>query len=439
MNHFNCVSCHSLPTGAGANRIATLSGAFPSIAVTFTPIDPNPDGNLHATVVSLDGSAQHAFKVPQLRNLYEKIGANMRPHTTALAGFGFFHDGSVDTLSRFVDQPTFTTATDQDVADLVAFLMSFAGGDFPLGSETGSFEFADTLPVLEILSINIEQVGEPSRDTHAGVGKQAVITSAAPVPPEVTLMLSEARETGMESPIPLRGVDLIVKGRKDSGGGNFVERGWVYDPVADNFKEDKNGDTISIVDLATIASASNPLTYMMVPRGSGTRLGVDQDEDGYYDRSEIEACTDPANPLSHPGLGAPDIDIASGLLNFGSRDVNAGPSGSQSVTISNTGTGALFFKGAKVAVIGADADQFAISNNPSLNPINPGSNQLLDIIFDPSSGGVKAASLLIVSDDCDSPTKTVSLTGIGTVSTTTPTPTASATPLNAVKDWATYQ
>ncbi|MBI3734992.1 hypothetical protein HY256_00565, partial [Candidatus Sumerlaeota bacterium] len=284
---FDCVACHTLPTGAGANRIGTISGVLPTLNITFAPIDPGPDGGLHLTMTSRDGSTQDAIKVPELRNLYDKIGLDMKPHTTSITGFGFIHDGSVDTLSRFVDEPVFTLTSDQDVADVVALLLSFAGGDMPLGRETGT---ATVNLSTGAVVVNVEPVGEPSRDTHAGVGKQVVVTSS-PVPATVNTMFSEARETGTETPIPLRGVDLIVKGRKDMGGGNFVDRGWVYDRIALNFKEDRNGDTITVAGLAGIASVSNPLTYMMVPRGSGTRLGVDQDEDGYYDRTEIEACT----------------------------------------------------------------------------------------------------------------------------------------------------
>jgi hypothetical protein len=35
-----------------------------------------------------------------------------------------------------------------------------------------------------------------------------------------------------------------------------------------------------------------------VPRESGRRIGIDRDEDGYYDRDELDFGSDPANPLS---------------------------------------------------------------------------------------------------------------------------------------------
>jgi hypothetical protein len=47
------------------------------------------------------------------------------------------------------------------------------------------------------------------------------------------------------------------------------------------------------------------LTFTCVPPGSGERIGVDRDEDGFYDRDELDAGTDPANPDSFPGALVP--------------------------------------------------------------------------------------------------------------------------------------
>ncbi len=40
------------------------------------------------------------------------------------------------------------------------------------------------------------------------------------------------------------------------------------------------------------------LTYTCVPPGSGVRIGIDRDEDGFPDRTEIEAGSDPADANS---------------------------------------------------------------------------------------------------------------------------------------------
>ena len=46
--------------------------------------------------------------------------------------------------------------------------------------------------------------------------------------------------------------------------------------------------------------AGQELTYTCVPPGSGARIGIDRDEDGFLDRDELDAGTDPADPGSLP-------------------------------------------------------------------------------------------------------------------------------------------
>src|SRR5262249_15756701 len=60
------------------------------------------------------------FKVPHLRNLYQKIGMAGNPETSGalggdhgfkgdqVRGFGFLHDGTVDTVFRFHHGPSFS-------------------------------------------------------------------------------------------------------------------------------------------------------------------------------------------------------------------------------------------------------------------------------------------------------------------------------------------
>jgi hypothetical protein len=52
------------------------------------------------------GDAQ-AMNVPQLRDLYKKVGLDYGSQTNN-AGFGFGHDGSFDTIFGFLKQSRFT-------------------------------------------------------------------------------------------------------------------------------------------------------------------------------------------------------------------------------------------------------------------------------------------------------------------------------------------
>jgi hypothetical protein len=42
------------------------------------------------------------------------------------------------------------------------------------------------------------------------------------------------------------------------------------------------------------------ITYTAVPRGSGARIAIDRDGDGYADGDEVSRGTNPADPNSHP-------------------------------------------------------------------------------------------------------------------------------------------
>ena len=104
---------------AGPGHLHVIGGAN-------LPTGPNGENHLHITGMGTLGDL--TMKVPQLRTVYEKVGLDLGSRESA-AGFGFTHDGSVDTLSRFLSLEEFGPRSDQDVADLIAFLLSFSGSD----------------------------------------------------------------------------------------------------------------------------------------------------------------------------------------------------------------------------------------------------------------------------------------------------------------------
>src|SRR5205814_9836394 len=104
---------HSLPTGLGVDYIQGKS----------IPLGPN--GEHHFPLAfRLEGPLRS--KIAQFRNLAEKVGMD-ETVTQSRAGFGFGHDGSVDSLTRFLNGVRIPT--DHDVADLIAFLLSVSGSD----------------------------------------------------------------------------------------------------------------------------------------------------------------------------------------------------------------------------------------------------------------------------------------------------------------------
>jgi YVTN family beta-propeller protein len=260
----SCVTCHTLPTGAGADY--QLSGSH------YVPFPVGPNGEHHRALVSRDGLTNVSIKIPQLRNEYRKTGFNATQILNR-AGFGVLHDGAVDSIERFVSEPVFNVNSDQMVANLTAFMMSFAGSDLPQGSTT-------TLT---------EPPGGTSKDTHAAVGTQTTLADVNnPAPGQLALIAS------MISLADTNKVGLIVKGFH--GG---LARGYAY-LGSNTFQADRVVELVSATQLSSGSVPGSELTYTIVPKGTEIRLGVDRDMDGTYDRDELDAGTNPADPSSHP-------------------------------------------------------------------------------------------------------------------------------------------
>src|SRR5262249_37055478 len=104
--------------------------------------------------------------------------------------------------------------------------------------------------------------------------------------------------------------DLIVKG---SVGG--VARGWKRLPSG--LFQDDTGNTLNDASLRALAQTEGPLTYTCAPPGSGTRMGVDRDEDGVLDG--LDNCVEIANASQldtdgdHIGNDCDDDDDGDGL------------------------------------------------------------------------------------------------------------------------------
>lgn len=326
--NLDCISCHTLPSGLGPD-MRFVSGRW-------TNVPSGPRGEHHAAVVAVDRSAQLPFKIAQLRNLPDKIGFALGS-TNSRAGFGFFHDGRVDSLARFL-QDGFDIIDDQQTSNLIAFLLAFNGSDLPPGSVTDQ----------------LRAPGLPSRDVHAAVGTQITFNGSEPVlilQVLIDLVRTRANRVG-----------LVARGFKDG-----VPRGWFFDPSRETFQSDRGGERESLTNLLTQASSTSPLTFTVVPAASAPRLGVDRDADGFFDRTELDSGSDPADPLSVPGNQAPRFEpIADRIIlkgeTFSFRARAADPDAGQAVRFSlETGAPAA-------ASLDAATGEFFWKPNPSQNP-----------------------------------------------------------------------
>jgi DNA-binding beta-propeller fold protein YncE len=211
------------------------------------------------------------LKVPHLRNLYTKVGmfgfADMVPFFNTpnvpfydgthkgdqIRGFGYNHDGAVDTPPRFFNVFLFAPEAFQTLQQ---------------EQQVSNFLFA--------MDSNLYPI----------VGQQTTLTktNAASAGPRIDLL--RARADGGEC-------ELVAK--TWLGG---VEFGLFYEggTYTTSFAALPN---LSDAQVRLLASTA-PVTYTCAPPGSGFRIGVDRDADGYRDGDEWIAGSDPADASDTP-------------------------------------------------------------------------------------------------------------------------------------------
>ncbi len=212
---------------------------------------------------TFEGEAME-FKVPHLRNAYQKVGmfgimpsdpipnppGGGAPTGPQVRATGFLHDGSVDTVASFLSANAFTLSSTQ-ILDLEALIMAF---------ET------DMAPI---------------------VGQQITLTDTSDpaVDGRITLLINRAQASfDLPGSISARECDLVVKGVV--GG---VLRGWVYNPDDDDFEPDVPGPAWTRQDLEDEAAIPDQeLTFTCVPPGSGERMGINRDRDTFFDGEDAD-------------------------------------------------------------------------------------------------------------------------------------------------------
>jgi len=222
-------------------------------------------------------------KVAHFRNLYQKVGMFGMPATffinsgdnghkgDQIRGFGFLHDGSIDTVFRFLRAIPFDFRNTPLFANPGGFTNDAAG----------NIKRRQVESFLLAMDSNLKPI----------VGQQITLTdtNGATVSGRLDLLNAQAPSN----------CDLVVKG--PVGG---EQRGWYK--TNGSFKSDRFSEpTLSDLALRALAStAGQDLTYTCVPPGSGERLGIDRDNDTYFDSDEVDALSDPADSASTP-CGAP--------------------------------------------------------------------------------------------------------------------------------------
>ena len=204
-----------------------------------------------------DGSIDNAqpFKIPHLRNLYEKVGFfNFAPELLGCQGSDCFLGPQIRGFGQANDGASAVLPTAVDTPELFEFLMAFP---------------SDLKPV---------------------VGQQVTLTktvSGGDVEARINLLTARAS---------LGDCDLIVQASVD---GN--SRRWLLGSDG-RFRSDREtDDPVSGESLRALTGSE--MTFLCVPPGSGFRMALDRDEDGFLNADESEVRANPADPTDTPRTG----------------------------------------------------------------------------------------------------------------------------------------
>ena len=252
----NCNGCHTLNAGSGF--FGTNGGS------------------------SFENETQE-FKVPHMRNAYAKVGMFGIPDVPFLSvadnghkgpqirGFGFLHDGAIDTVFHFYRASVF---------------IGFSSNTQRRDVEQFMFEFDTTLAPIVGQQITLD---DPNDSVVGG---------------RISLMIARAM-----TPFPLVNhpgateCDLIVKGTVAG-----ESRGWFMDNTTGLFNPDKLAEpALTDTALRDLAGPGQGLTYTCAPPGSGTRMGIDRDEDGTLDRDLGDPNAPPGPDPNGPPAPGPEI------------------------------------------------------------------------------------------------------------------------------------
>lgn len=229
--------------------------------------------------------APQLLKVAHLRNMYQKVGMfGAIPQNTTLLGnavnfpsagpvnipqirgFGYTHNGTVDTLVSFLGGSLFSLNQTEEL-NIAAFLLAFPSELAPI------------------------------------VGQQITLddSNQALVNARIQLMIARA---GVLVPNPVspqqKECDLVVNGLISGS-----RQAWLYDPDDDLFYPDSStGIALTDAGLQSLVFSGDYLTYTCAPPGSGHRMALDRDMDTLYNRDELLTGTSPAsNDTDNDGVG----------------------------------------------------------------------------------------------------------------------------------------
>lgn len=226
---------------AEAGRNTFLNEQYqPNLQLSCNRCHAVPTGSTPTIVAAQALEEFQDFKVPHLRNVYQKLNVNFSPGAQSVGGFGLVHDGIDPDLFTFLSRTVFGTFANDTVRkrNLDAFVQCFDTGTAP------AVGYARTLTAQNIDSGNR--------------------------PADWNLLEGQATQGN---------INVVIKGTVD---GKF--RGFVYQPGSGTYQPNTtNLAAMTRGELRAKILAGDTLTVMGVAPGTGTRFGIDQNLDGVLD------------------------------------------------------------------------------------------------------------------------------------------------------------
>lgn len=234
------------------------------------------------------GGEIQILKVPQLRNLYTRVGMFGLPdrdgflpsHTKQhqgdqIRGFGFLHDGATDQLINFLKGGVFDNGEAPCPEGLgVEHGCEFNSGFVGIPNETvrqGLVDFmmefdADIAPIVG------QQITLKQGATTAQLARLDLLEQRASTPFVSKVLGGNVNEC-----------DLIAKGLV-----NNHQVSYLYNSTASRYQPDtRNGDKLSSSDMRQAAIGNgNVITFTCLVPGAGEQMALDSDLDGTYNQDE---------------------------------------------------------------------------------------------------------------------------------------------------------
>lgn len=214
----------------------------------------NPAQNRFGTdgTMAIEGAGvDEDFKIPHLRNMYQKVGMFAENTQTTspflgdqIRGFGFDNSGASGTVSLFLSAPVFTLNATQR-SQVEQFVLAMPSEMNPI-------------------------VGQQVTATPANVAQSDVVA-------RVNLLVQRALVT-----TPRPECELVAKAVIQN-----VAKGWVMNGSQSFVPNAASEATLTLQGLLNqVSSAGTTVTFTCAPPGNGSRIGVDRDSDNVLDRDE---------------------------------------------------------------------------------------------------------------------------------------------------------